>query len=126
MTHDQAIAILGEDATEYTTGHGSRLVRRVAELALSSTDVGVLKPVYVAFKALFDAVKGVTANREALVNLIGHSILVVNTVQPYTTSGQLSPGVRYALDSFLDQVNQVVDFAARFGGQAKPAGRLNI
>ncbi|CAM9678542.1 unnamed protein product [Scytosiphon promiscuus] len=125
LTHDQGTAILGEDATEYAAGHGSQMARRVAELALSSADVDVLKPVCVAFKSLFDAVKGATANREALVGLISHSVLVVKTVKPHMTSAQLSPGVRYALDSFIDQVNQVVDFAGRFGGQAKPAGRLN-
>ena len=123
-THDQATAILGEDATEYAAGHGSQLARRVAELALSSADVDVLKPVCVAFRSLFDAVKGATANREALIELISHSVLVVKTVKPHTTAGHLSPGVRYALDSFVDQVNQVVDFAGRFGGQPKPAGRL--
>lgn len=124
LTHDQATAILGEDTTEYAAGHGSQLAQRVAELTLSSADVDVLKPVCVAFKALFDAVKGATANREALVDLISHSILVVKTVQPHTTSAQLSPGVRYALESFIGEVNQVVDYASKFGGKAKPAGRL--
>lgn len=124
LTNDQAANILGEDATEYAAGHGSQLARRVAGLALSSADVDVLKPVCVAFKALFDAVKGVTANREALVDLIDHSILVVKTVQPGIKPAQLSPGVRYALDSFIDQVYQVVDFAGKFGGQANPPGRL--
>lgn len=47
LTHDQATAIVGEDAAEYTVGNGSRLARRVAEFALSSADVDVLKPVQV-------------------------------------------------------------------------------
>lgn len=117
-------AIVGEDNADYVVDQASSLGNKVADMLLSAADVDALKPVFVVFKALFDAVKGAAANRNELIGLLGYGILIVKSMPEKTTTSKLSPGVIYALETLTKEVQNVMDLTESFAGKPKPTNVL--
>lgn len=120
LTAERATDIMGEGGVVYVQHTASGLTRHVAEIVISASDVDALKPVCVCFKALFDAVKGATQNRNDLVGLIDYGVLIVKSMPEAGTVRILSPAVKELLTAFGEEVELVIQLARSFVGDPKP------
>lgn len=117
-------AIMGEDITGYVTEKGSSLSGKITEMLISGADVDALKPAYVIFKALFEAVQGTASNRDKLIGLLGYCVQMVKSI-PEANTNQLPQGVVSAIEDLANEVEKVMDLADSFRGKTKPNKRWN-
>lgn len=125
----QALTLQAEtaeaDAGETVTGV---VVKRVT-LLVDAANVDALRPVCVGLNVLFEAVKGATAAREELLDLLSYCVLITSIILDNAREPELPTHTRTALEQVGVEVKDINEIGKEFDAKMKcslPCRRLRL
>ncbi|CAM9843488.1 unnamed protein product, partial [Sphacelaria rigidula] len=118
---ETAEAAAGETATEVVI-EGFRVL-------VNAANVDAVKPAFVVLRALFEAVKGATAAREALLDLLSYCVLITSIVLDNARAPELPAHIQMALQQLRVEITNIHNTANHFDDKAScswPWRRLRL